>query len=102
MKSIMQRAMAAEQSGRVRNASVCGGFPLADIPHVGLSAVIVADGESSDAATLLETLTGEAWAERRGFVFDTEPTEISIGKAKALDGGPIILVDHGDNTASGG
>ena len=102
MKSIMDQAMAAERSGQVLNASVFGGFPLADIPHVGLTAVIVSDGESRDAAALLQRLTDQAWAQRRGFVFETEPTAVSIGKAKALDGGPVVLVDHGDNTASGG
>jgi microcystin degradation protein MlrC len=45
MKSVMAKALAAEQSGRVLNASVFGGFPLADIPHVGLTAVVVSDGD---------------------------------------------------------
>ena len=35
MKSIMHRAMEAEAKGEVRNASVFGGFPLADVPEAG-------------------------------------------------------------------
>src|SRR5438309_1547589 len=43
MKDVMDQAMAAEASGAVLNASVFGGFPHADIPHVSLSTVIVCD-----------------------------------------------------------
>src|SRR5262245_23410542 len=41
MKDIMDMAIAAESSGAVLNASVFGGFPHADIPHISCSAVIV-------------------------------------------------------------
>jgi microcystin degradation protein MlrC len=43
MKDVMDMAMAAEASGAVLNASVFGGFPHADIPHISLSAVMVCD-----------------------------------------------------------
>src|SRR5262245_25680201 len=43
MKDIMDMAIAAETSGTVLNASVFGGFPHADIPHISCSAVIVCD-----------------------------------------------------------
>src|SRR5256886_4151730 len=38
MKDIMDRADAAETGGSVLNASVFGGFPPADIPHISCSA----------------------------------------------------------------
>ena len=43
MKDVMDMAMAAEASGAVLNASVFGGFPHSDIPHISLSAVVVCD-----------------------------------------------------------
>ena len=46
MKDIMNKAIAAEADGRVLNASVLGGWPLSDIPHVGVHGVIVADNRS--------------------------------------------------------
>jgi microcystin degradation protein MlrC len=102
MKDIMDKAIAAEADGRVLNASVFAGFPLADIPHVGLTGVIVGDGGDAGAQALLDELCAMAWERRADFIFAGEPLADSIAKAKALDGGPIILVDHGDNTASGG
>jgi len=101
MKSIMERAMTAERSGEVLNASVFGGFPMADIPHVGLSAVIVAD-QSAAAERLCTELLSTAWARRAEFVFRVAPLASSLAHAKTLDGGPIVLVDHGDNVFSGG
>ena len=50
----MNRAMAAEAGMEVLNASVFGGFPLADIPHVGLGAVVVGNGDAAAAGSLLD------------------------------------------------
>lgn len=106
MKDLMARALAAERSGEVLNASVFGGFPMADTPHVGLSAVIVADRRAAQAQAravrLREELLNEAWRRRADFVFEGEPLEISLARARSLEGGPIVLVDHGDNVFSGG
>lgn len=102
MKDIMDRAMAAEASGEVLNASVFGGFPLADIPHVSLSVVVVTDNDLDKAEALRDELLDMAWQRRADFVFPYEPMEESISKAKALSGGPVVLADHGDNTGAGG
>ncbi len=102
MKDIMDRAIQAEQAGTVLNASVFGCFPLADIPCVGLSAVIACDGDTAAGEALLNELLGMAWDRREAFVFRTEPIADSIAQAKALGKGPIILADHGDVCGSGG
>lgn len=103
MKDIMDRAMQAEASGEVLNASIFGGFPLADIPHVGLSIVVMADRNKRAAGeALLDELADMAWSRRDDFIFPTEPVAKSIAYAKTLTEGPIILVDHGDNCGAGG
>jgi len=102
MKSLMAMAAAAEDSGAVLNASVFGGFPQADIPHLALSAVVVCDGKTSDGELLLARILDQAWERREGFLFHPEPLADQVARARDLEGGPIILADHGDNTASGG
>jgi microcystin degradation protein MlrC len=102
MKSIMDRAITAERSEEVLNASVFGGFPMADIPYVGLSAVVVADRHAAAAERLCQELLSAAWQRRTEFVFQGAPLASSLAHAKALEGGPIVLVDHGDNVFSGG
>jgi microcystin degradation protein MlrC len=102
MKDIMDMAIAAETSGAVLNASVFGGFPHADIPHLSCSAVIVCDRRPDEGRALLERLLGLAWDRRAAFLYKGAPLASQIAHARTLGEGPILLVDHGDNTASGG
>ena len=106
MKDVMDLAIAAETSGAALNASVFGGFPHADIPHTSLSAVIVCDRRApvrqGDGRALLDRLLGMAWDRRAAFLYTGAPLATQIAHAKTLGDGPIVLVDHGDNTASGG
>jgi microcystin degradation protein MlrC len=102
MKDIVDIAVAAERDGKVLNASVFGGFPLADVPDVCLAPVLVADERSVTADDLLAGLSHLAWDRRKAFLFEIEPIARSIAHAKALADGPVILVDHGDNCGAGG
>jgi microcystin degradation protein MlrC len=104
MKDVMDLAMTAEASGAVLNASVFGGFPHADIPHVSCSAVIVGDrrGPAGAGQALRDRLLDLAWERRPAFLYRGAPLAAQIAQARTLGEGPIILVDHGDNTASGG
>jgi microcystin degradation protein MlrC len=47
-------------------------------------------------------LLGAAWQVREDFVFQSEPLEETIARAKGIEDGPTILLDHADNSASGG
>jgi microcystin degradation protein MlrC len=103
MKDIMDRAIAAEDADEVLNASVFGGFPLADVPWVGLAVVIVADRRRIEAGRrLLDELSAMAWQRRADFVYHIEPMAESIARAAAIARGPVVLADHGDNAGSGG
>ena len=102
MKTVMGMANQAEDTGEVLNASVFGGFPQADIPHLALSSVIVCDRRTADGEVLLNRILDTAWEKREGFLFHPEPLAVQVARAKSLDGGPVVMADHGDNTASGG
>lgn len=96
-----------QEAGGLLASSVFGGFPLADIWNAGLSVVTIADGDRAAAEAARDELLDAAWAEREEFVFDSRPLDETIAEAKALQpevggDGPIILLDHADNTASGG
>ena len=102
MKTLMGMANQAEDSGEVLNASVFGGFPQADIPHLALSSVIVCDKRTAEGEILLNHILDTAWEKREGFLFRAEPLSVQVARARSYDMGPVILADHGDNTASGG
>jgi microcystin degradation protein MlrC len=102
MKDVMDMALTAEKSGAVLNASVFGGFPHADIPHISCSAVIACDRRTDQGRALLGQLMDMAWERRDAFLYKGAPLASQIARARTLGEGPIVLVDHGDNTASGG
>src|SRR5207244_6139869 len=102
MKDVMDLAIDAEKRGVVLNASVLGGFPQSDIPHLSCSAIVVCDGHTEPGQALLDRMLDLAWERRADFLYAGAPLAAQIAHAKTLGAGPIVLVDHGDNTASGG
>ncbi len=83
-------------------ASLFVGFPHADISNAGLSAVVVTDGDMALAEMWRDELLNMAWHARRDFVYKLEPLENSIVRARQVTEGPVVLLDHFDNAASGG
>ncbi len=89
-------------------ASVFVGFPNADIANAGLSAVVVTDGDDALARRWCDELLEMAWRARDAFVYVLEALETSMARARALvaaaapGSGPVVLLDHCDNCASGG
>jgi microcystin degradation protein MlrC len=102
MKDVMDMAIDAEARGGVLNASVLGGFPQSDIPHLSCSAIVVCDGRTDQGQALLDRMLDLAWERRARFLYTGAPLASQVAHARALGAGPILLVDHGDNTASGG
>jgi microcystin degradation protein MlrC len=105
-KELQHRCAAMSSEGALA-ASVFTGFPHADISNAGLSAVVVTDGDRRLAEELRDELLGRAWVEREAFVYKLEPLQQSVARAKAMPprqagDGPIVLLDHYDNCASGG
>jgi microcystin degradation protein MlrC len=101
MKELVEAAREAEKRECLA-ATVFGGFPIADIPEAGVSSVVVTDGAPDTARTVCERLLDLAWQKRQEFVYRSEPLAESVARAKALQEGPILLIDHADNCASGG
>ena len=82
--------------------TVFGGFPLADFHDAGLSVVAVTDGNQKLAEDICQNLAREACQRRNEFVYAAEPLDESVARAGKLTEGPILLIDHADNCASGG
>ena len=105
-KELQQRCAAMSAEGALA-ASLFTGFPHADITNAGLSAVVVTNGDRKLAEELRDELLDRAWVEREAFVYQIEPLQQSVARAKAVPPGapgtgPIVLLDHYDNCASGG
>ncbi len=102
MQRAVQGAKQMEADGLLA-ATVFAGFSLADIRDAGLSIVTVASSRD-EAQRAADQLARQAWAERDGFVYRSEPLADSVRRARLLGrhGRPVLLLDHGDNVMSGG
>lgn len=100
-KSLQKRCQALEVED-VLAASVFVGFPHADISQAGLSAVVCTDANLTLAERYRDELLDTAWRQREQWVFHPEPLAPAIARAKTLEQGPILLLDHFDNAGSGG
>lgn len=105
-QELQARAAAMEADGAL-GVSLFTGFPHADIHDAGLSVVVVTDGDMELAEQHKNELLDQAWEARESFVYEAEPLETSIDRAQAAAAsgqgdGPVIILDHYDNTASGG
>jgi microcystin degradation protein MlrC len=100
-KEIQAHAKQLERRGSLA-ATFFVGFPHADIPIAGVSAVVVTDNDAARARRECDELLDMAWAARTQFVYRLEPLEISLARASSARGAPVILLDHYDNCASGG
>jgi microcystin degradation protein MlrC len=103
MKDFVDAARAAEKDA-VLAASAFGGFQLADIHDAGISAVVVADRDRAAAQAACDAILDSAWRRKGDFIYRGRPLEEALAEAKRLgeqSGGPVLLLDHADNCASG-
>ncbi len=102
MKTLIAMCREAEQSGEILAATVFGGFALADIPDAGISCVVIADGDKAAAQAVVDRLCDKMWQQRNEHLYKHEPLADAVARAKELEQGPVLLLDHADNTGSGG
>ena len=102
----LQHRVAEMEAGEAVAVSLFTGFPHADIYNAGLSVVVTTDNDPALAEALRDELLEMAWAQRAAFVYQVTSLPDSVAAAEtaasASGEGPVILLDHYDNTASGG
>ena len=102
MRDMQQMTRDEEKNPDILLASVFGGFPMADIPQVGLSAIVVTDAQQARADASRDRLLQFAWQHRADFLYQHEPLHQAVARAKTIMEQPIVLLDHADNVGSGG
>jgi len=103
MKDFVDAARAAQADGLLA-ATAFGGFQQADIHDAGISVVTVADGSREQAQRACDRILDVAWNLKEEFIYQGEPLAQALARAKTMadeTGGPILLLDHADNCASG-
>ncbi len=101
MRTLIAMTREAEREGALA-ATMFGGFPMADVPDAGTSAIVVTDANPARARALCDRLLAAAWERRADFIYQPVPLEQAVAHARTLTDGPIVLLDHADNCGSGG
>jgi len=102
MRKFANAAKTAESHPDVLCASSFGGFPMADVKEAGCSVVVVTDRNRRLGDEFCREIARDVWNSRHDFVWVDSPLPRTLQHAKELDTGPILLIDHADNCASGG
>ena len=103
MRDFVEAARAAERQG-ILAATAFGGFQQADIHDAGISAVVVANGDRAAAQAACDAILDTAWRQKEDFIYRGRPLAEALAEARRLGdqaSGPVLLLDHADNCASG-
>ena len=89
------------QQPSILSASIGYGFAYADVPEMGTSIIVVADGDHSAASKTAKWLGRQVWDRRHDFVGDLPTPQQAIQQAAAWEEQPVVVSDIGDNIAAG-
>ena len=101
MAHLTAAARLLERQPGILSVSIVQVHPFNDLPEMGSGALVITDGDYPRAAKEAERLARDFWARRHEF----EPHLITVAEAvahgRAIEGGPILLVDTADCVGGG-
>jgi microcystin degradation protein MlrC len=101
LRSFMDEARALEQRPGILAVSLLPGFAYADVPQMGPSILVVADGDADLARREADRLAGRLWDGRERLTATLPEAAQAVAQALQADRQPVILVDTGDNVGGG-
>jgi microcystin degradation protein MlrC len=101
LKTLMDECEELIRQPGVLSASVIQGYPYADVPEMGMSFLVVADGDLERARQGARRLAARAWEMRAGLQGGAVSPRAALQHAAAAKRGPVVLMDVGDNIGGG-
>lgn len=101
LKSITSASMELEQRPEILAASVAGGFQYNDVPYIGPSVIVVADGDEALALKEARRLADCMWQRRQEIRLNLPDAASAVAAAMRSDHFPVALFDIGDNVGGG-
>lgn len=102
MRELVEHAVRSMDEPGILSVSVVEGYPYADVPEMGMSVLVVADGDRRLAARVAADLGRRVWHERDAFDGHIPAPGPAIRAALTGPPGPAVLFDVGDNVGGGG
>ncbi len=101
LRPFMEDARARESKPGVLAVSLLPGFAYADVPQMGPSVVVVADGDPSLARREADGLSGQLWDARERLQATLPDAATAVAEGLRSEKRPVVLVDTGDNVGGG-
>jgi microcystin degradation protein MlrC len=90
-----------ERTPGVLSASVFHVGSYIDVPEIGCSTLVIANGDAGLARREAERLAVRYWASRSEFLVETVSVTEAVRRGRAIAGGPILLLNTADTTGGG-
>lgn len=105
-RAIFQAAEETRSMPSVLSASICLGFPYADVPEMGAAALVVTDRVSAHSAKLASQLGTRLWEAREQYVTELLTIDDALDAFEGLEraetlNAPVCMLDMGDNVGAG-
>lgn len=101
MDEVLRRVHDLERRPGIISVTIATGFPWADVPEMGASVIVVADGDRALAQATADDLGDWIWEHRQRWQTPPMTVREAIQAGQGTGRYPIILADHGDNTGGG-
>lgn len=86
---------------KILAATVMGGYQYSDVPYMGPSVIVVADGDHALAEKEAKRFSDMLWASRDRIVLKIPDPAAAVQEAVAATKFPVTLFDTGDNVGGG-
>jgi microcystin degradation protein MlrC len=101
LKSFMDEIQELEERRGILSASLLPGFAYADVPQMGPSILVVADGDVALARREADRMAARLWEAREQFMAKLPSATEAVALALHANRCPVVLVDTGDNVGGG-
>lgn len=101
MDEVLRQVHAMEARPGIICVTIATGFPWADVPEVGGSVIVVADGNETLAQQTADELGQWIWQRREKWHVPKLTVREALRRGEEAGQFPIIVADHADNTGGG-
>jgi microcystin degradation protein MlrC len=101
MDEAMRLVHEVERRPGILSVTLATGFPWADVPNMGPSVIVVADGDAKLARKTADEIGDWVWQRRERWHHRPLSVGEGLDQGESLGRYPIILADMADNTGGG-
>jgi microcystin degradation protein MlrC len=98
---LMRAAKSSERQRDVLSTSLFFVGSYLDMPDMGCSTLVIADGDAKLATRHATSLAKSFWANREEFSVETMSATEAVKRGRRIEGGPVLLLDTADTTGGG-